>query len=977
MKKVMIGILFLIPIIILLLVAMVSGIVSTAAHIAVESVTCTTKSGEESLILNLSELDESIINLYDYLNVEVLPTQATDKTVQWTVTDLQYLDEDYENNYKAYKEGLISEIVYPAAMLVDEQNNEVDENTTGTIAINTYCQFTIVVSAENYSDRVLCSVVGYDVETINILDTTSATTSTLVVGEGIRLTCNFTPVDSIVSNVDWFSTNEAVAVVDKNGVIKAVGQGSAEIFAKAHKYSDSSAIVESSKYKINVNKAASLYGNTLYTHLSGLTLTELGIDSSDVVSSTGCTISGDDIAIAGESASIVTANGTLTITKCNEDAIVIDNDSFLNKDSGYVLEVGNGSLQLHAKWMSQTKNDAMSIVWTSSDANIAKVEDGKVTALSSGLVTITATQGGKSASIVLNVQKKVTSMQLTTSNSSMKIGLALETVFASDKYVNVDINNAKVANSTLIRVKGEPTNEDELEEFYSAYKFEIVEGKDFAHFDNLVANKLVFDSEGLKGKERQVVKVKVSAKYPKYETKTQYTTETVDINVVYGVAARNIYELYVASEDQKEYAFQEGNLINAKELNDPHNFYNTEIDCFNQSKSVYSVVMEADCIYPTDINDKFYLESEKAKEERLANENPWEYNPYEKCPDFFGNVYGNNHMITADRSKFTDRYFAITRISWSNITMSNVVLRCCNLPDSGEIISGDETTELLGKCIYIHGHDEYYNRRFRLRNVTIEYSIMENGYQLSSVSNTDLKLDGIVIRNNCSVGMYVPYWNGGEYGTDSWEIEYSRIECHNYSCTNALGSAFSIGQEQFGQTATGGGYKFGKTYEENMKFMKEHFFDKGFVTYFHQTGFMNIYNWQSTSDAKLIQTGERKFDDILAMVTEDLLGKNKALENFRYKYKGVDYINLGFILTGINMGDSLVCEPIYGIVICDDPRMDSFDVSQLDESGDSFIVDVIKGLELTLTIYGYNNKSDIKPGQTLSLTSKYIQSMHS
>ena len=46
--------------------------------------------------------------------------------------------------------------------------------------------------------------------------------------------------------------------------------------------------------------------------------------------------------------------------------------------------------------------------------------------------------------------------------------------------------------------------------------------------------------EGL-GK-RQIV-VKVSAKYPKYEGMTRFTTETVTLNVVYGVAVNNIDEL--------------------------------------------------------------------------------------------------------------------------------------------------------------------------------------------------------------------------------------------------------------------------------------------------------------------------------------------------------------------------------------------------------------------------------------------------
>ena len=47
-----------------------------------------------------------------------------------------------------------------------------------------------------------------------------------------------------------------------------------------------------------------------------------------------------------------------------------------------------------------------SVTWTSSDPTVAAVSDGKITALSAGKATITATAGGKSAACVVTVTAK-------------------------------------------------------------------------------------------------------------------------------------------------------------------------------------------------------------------------------------------------------------------------------------------------------------------------------------------------------------------------------------------------------------------------------------------------------------------------------------------------------------------------------------------------------------------------------------------
>lgn len=108
MKKVMIGILILIPIIILLVVAMVSTIVSAQAHVAVENIELKYKDSESTiyeLSLTLEEVANKTINLKDYLDVVVYPQKANNYTIEWTISgDVTYTDEEYYDLYKKYLE---------------------------------------------------------------------------------------------------------------------------------------------------------------------------------------------------------------------------------------------------------------------------------------------------------------------------------------------------------------------------------------------------------------------------------------------------------------------------------------------------------------------------------------------------------------------------------------------------------------------------------------------------------------------------------------------------------------------------------------------------------------------------------------------------------------------------------------------------------------------------------------------------------
>lgn len=962
MKKVLLGILVLIPIIVLLLVAAVSGIVSTAAHIAVESVTISAKNGANVIEFNLSEV-EGIINLNDYIDVAILPDRATNRTVEWTVLDVMCLDEEYENAYNYYLDNKdTADPVSPAVMLVDENGNETDSNNSGKLSVNAYCQFTVRASAETFSDSISCSVVGYDVEHIGLVSKDGAKNASMGTGSSLKLYANVTPLDSIINNYVWVSSDPEIAVVDGNGIVTAKKEGEAAITVKASVFSDETTFVESSAFNVTVTKASSLYGSAFFSHLSEISLSSIGAEGASAVS--GCAVSGDTLTISSSPAVISTAYGNVEITLCEENDIIIDNAALLNKDSDEVAEVNGKKLVLNAVYKSVFKEGSPSVTWLSSDETIAKVENGVIEALSSGFVTITASESGKNAAIEINSQKKVTAMRLVTSDTyySMVIGgLAREYVFASEKYTDVSVNNSKEANFTDIVIKGsEKLTGTELKEFNDAYKFEITEGGEYAYLDETALNRLVF-KPSLEGQGVQGIKIKVSAKYPKYVTKTQYTQEEVTIKAVYGVEVKNIYELKQAGIDQETYAKQAGNVIDSK--NDVHTCYNqnyTTNPVEISSQKLYSIAVTSNISYPKELTDRFYDDETFAETKCVTD----------VAPNLYGPLYGNNHSLNSWKEIMPGAYDCILFIRWSGVKISNFTVKAVELDGNDEIVSGDETSELHGKCIHVGSQIDDGNLRFH--DISLEYCILENAYQLMSVNNVDISYKGCVMRNLCSIGVYVPSWIRKN---DLGEVNmmYSHVDVENCVVSNALGSAFSIAQEGFATDPETGDNFFSRNNDENERYIRENFCANGFCNVFNQKGFLDVYNWQPVSSAKLIQTGTDSLDSLIGSLTEDILSIKK-LDHLRYRYKNEYFFNLGFLVSGLTTSGGIKVEEIYSEINLEDNRFDSFSLTDLKgEDNPIFMI----ASEFTLSIYGYNNQADLKPSSVYTINEKLINRLHS
>ena len=150
--------------------------------------------------------------------------------------------------------------------------------------------------------------------------------------------------------------------------------------------------------------------------------------------------------------SFLTAFASLIVAACVEEPQTIEVSSV--KLSPTTLEVVEGETsRLTVTVLPENATDKV-VSWSSSDASIASIDDGVVTAKAAGQATITATAGGKEATCVVKVIPKVipvTSITIEPTTIEMITGDKVEitaTVLpanATDKTVSWMTSNAGVA----------------------------------------------------------------------------------------------------------------------------------------------------------------------------------------------------------------------------------------------------------------------------------------------------------------------------------------------------------------------------------------------------------------------------------------------------------------------------------------------------------------------------------------------------
>ena len=372
----------------------------------------------ESITLDKTSLS-LVVGETAQLTATVKPDDATDKKVAWASSD---------------------------ESVAKVSNGKVTAVKSGKATITAKC-----------GDKIAECAVTVTVPTGSV--TLDKTTLSLAVGETEQLTATVKPDDATDKNVTWTSSDESVAKV-VNGKVTAVKSGKATITAKCGGKTAECAVtvtVPVTSLTLDRTTLSMAVGET-----AQLTATVKPDDATD--KNVSWTSSDEFVAKVdnGKVTAVKSGKATITAKCCDKTAgcavtVTVPVSSVILDKTTLSLSVGE-TAQLTATVKPDNATDK-NVSWTSSDETVAKVDDGKVTAVKSGKATIIAKCGDKTAECEVTVYAKVTGVKLSSSSLRMMSGdkASLKATITPDNTMNKNISWSSDNETVAVVNNGEVT----------------------------------------------------------------------------------------------------------------------------------------------------------------------------------------------------------------------------------------------------------------------------------------------------------------------------------------------------------------------------------------------------------------------------------------------------------------------------------------------------------------------------------------
>lgn len=525
MKKVLIGLLLIIPMAIVAAVVLVTNVVLITPDITVASVAIVDPDFYQD-VDNVSLYFDRPGMQYQ-LAALVLPKKATNKKVHWSIENSVSYDPEYEGDIAT----------------VDDNGN-VTINWTGTFDIvaktddggkTDRCRFEIKSDVARsayivYKDVKLGETPGIDITTDEI----------------IRLEACAHPIDVDLEYVTWESSDKNVLSVDANGVVVPQGAGTATVTMKLK----SKDFVSGSEKRVapeivrtvQITVRGGVFPTALkYVYTDSVSLSSIGAEGSTLVKSQNATLESGAIVFGGKTGYAVLAKGgkTMMLRKVeSENSIVFENADVIENST---VIVGKVPYKLNAIFAASGEK-ASGARYCSLNPDVATIDEktGLITAISSGEVTFTAELGEERISIDLHVRKPVIYFML---EKDAPQGIADECVYGNMyfEYSGEEMTGQLVPVRQIKVVAPEDlTGSENL----SRFKWSVVSDGDIATIDE---NGMITFSEFEKG-VRKNVKVTAEAKDSPYagdSIKREY-----NFTVMYGVNVETADELTKAVNEE-------------------------------------------------------------------------------------------------------------------------------------------------------------------------------------------------------------------------------------------------------------------------------------------------------------------------------------------------------------------------------------------------------------------------------------------
>lgn len=736
MKKVLIGLLLIIPMAIVAAVVLVTNVVLITPDITVASVAIVDPDFYQD-VDNVSLYFDRPGMQYQ-LAALVLPKKATNKKVHWSIENSVSYDPEYEGDIAT----------------VDDNGN-VTINWTGTFDIvaktddggkTDRCRFEIKSDVARsayivYKDVKLGETPGIDITTDEI----------------IRLEACAHPIDVDLEYVTWESSDKNVLSVDANGVVVPQGAGTATVTMKLK----SKDFVSGSEKRVapeivrtvQITVRGGVFPTALkYVHTDSISLSSIGAEGSTLVKSQNATLESGAIVFSGKTGYAVIEKGgkTMTLRKVeSENSIVFENADVIENST---VIVGKVPYKLNAIFAASGEK-ASGARYDSKNPDVATIDEktGLITAISSGEVTFTAECGGESISIDLHVRKPVIYFML---EKDAPQGIADECVYGNMyfKYSGEKIDGLTNTRQLKVVAPEDLTGSEKL----SRFKWKVVSDDNIATIDE---NGMITFSEFEKG-VRKNVKVVAEAK------DSPYAGDSI----------------------KREYNFTVMNGVNVKTADELTKAVNEKID-----GNKYEVFLRNDIT----IRSIRYTEADTS---RFSGEKGEETRTWSDAPlRLTTSLYGNGHTIDWKHRDYDDPT-AKPNIMGSNILMMdgpqekdaprvllrNVKIKSSELPKSNTFASKDFVgIGILTKgnvhvqyciienamyCMYVRGYDneEEAIKKGDFAETLIEGTIMSNSSKFTCFSWCTYKNQRVVMKN-CVYGQAASPSVGFSSGDDNEE----------------------------------------------------------------------------------------------------------------------------------------------------------------------------------------------------------------
>ena len=247
-------------------------------------------------------------------------------------------------------------------------------------------------------------------------------------GQSETLKATVIPFDATDSKVIWSSSNNTVCMVDQNGKVTAVGNGTAVVTAKTH---DGNYTAECS---VNVNTPVT----GIMLNKTQLTLAK-GSKETLIATVTPSDASQQEVSWFSSNPTVCTVDSTGTVSAFNTGTVVIYAKT---TDGGFIaacivtvvipvtgitlnkteLTLENGSSESLTATVTPSDASDQGLSWSSSSYSVCTVDQGgKLTAVGNGaaVITVTTYDGAFTAKCNVNVKTSVKGITLNKSNMNL------------------------------------------------------------------------------------------------------------------------------------------------------------------------------------------------------------------------------------------------------------------------------------------------------------------------------------------------------------------------------------------------------------------------------------------------------------------------------------------------------------------------------------------------------------------------------